>query len=311
MFFRSCLDALFVRTVSGRDFVHGCARTICLPLLPAALILVGSLSMPSFAVPINYGDFAGTQVNFRMVMEDATTVGDVPPLFGKPTINEAPYPALPCTTAACTLPGNTLDFNPVGFSASAAGAGGVDVTDGNLAFMVEAKPGQAIRDIKITEQGDTTLTGVVPLNSMLTGTIAKMPVFIDIVQVDGVGITPINLSALSTPAIVATFSPSNGDFFLGTDGGGGPLFTTIWNGELYVDLQAVLVAKGIPFTQGVTKISVDLDNTLTALSELNTQAVIAKKNFFIVTVNTPEPASGTMVLLAAVCGMCVARRPRT
>ncbi|MEX0641736.1 MAG: PEP-CTERM sorting domain-containing protein [Pirellulales bacterium] len=270
------------------------------------------LPVSSFAAAINYGDFMGTSVNYLMVQEDATTMGDAPPLFGKPTINEFPYPALPCTTAACTLPGNTLDFNPVGFAASAAGTGasGVDVTDGNLAFMVVAKPGQAIKNIKIVEQGDTTLTGIVPLNSMATATFAKMPVFIDIVQVDGVGITPINLSAISTPSIISTFSPSGGDFFLGVDGAGGPIFSTTWNGQLFVDLEAVLTMKGIQFERGVTKINVDLDNTLTALSEEGTEAVIAKKNFFTVTVNVPEPASIGLAALAMVLGLCLARRSR-
>jgi hypothetical protein len=308
MFLRPSRDVVFVRAYSCFSALRRGARAVCLPFC-AAMFIVASLPMWSFGAAINYGDLSGTDVNFLMVQEDATTIGDAPPLFGRPTVNEFPLPALPCTTATCTVPGNTLDFTPVGFSASATGTGatGVDITDGNLAFMVMAKAGQAIKNIKIIEQGDTTLSGTVPLNSMLTTTSAKMPTFIDIVAVDGVGITPINLSALSTPAIIPSFSPSGGDFFLGTDGGGGPSFNTTWMGELFVDLEAVLVSRGIPFTQGVTKINVNLDNTLTALSEQGTSATIAKKNFFTVTINIPEPATYGLAFLAALVAVCCRR----
>jgi hypothetical protein len=275
-----------------------------------AVVAVALCNVPASAQPILYGDFMGNTVSYLMVTEEANSANDMAPLFGPPTVLQNPYPALPCTVATCTLPGDTLDFNPVGFSANSMG-GTPDITDGQLTFMVIAKPGQAIKNIQIKEFGDTTLAGVVPVNSMLTSTAVRMPTFIDIVEVDGVGINPIKLNATSVPAIVAMFTPSDGDFFLGIDGNGGPTFTTQWTGELFVDLQAVLVNRGISFERGITKISVSLDNTLIATSEANTQAVIAKKDFFIITTNIPEPTSFGLAMLAAVgaCAVHRARRP--
>jgi hypothetical protein len=55
---------------------------------------------------------------------------------------------------------------------------------------------------------------------------------------------------------------------------------------------------------------VNLDNVLVATSEAGTSAIIAKKDFFIITTNIPEPASCSLVLLALAVGGCVARRAR-
>jgi len=301
MFLRLSQNSVIRRGPSCLSSLGGSARHLPLILFLAA-IFIAARPIPVLAAII-YGDYMGNTVNYKMVQEDANSPPpDAPPLFGKPTILEAVYPALPCTTATCTLPGDTLDFNPVGFSASAAGAAGVDVTDGNLSFMVEAKPGQSIKNIKIKEFGDTTLTGNVPLNSIATSTAVRLPVFIDIVAVNGVGINPIKLNDSSIPPIVATFNPSNGDFYLGVDGAGGPLYHTTWTGELFVNLEAIV--------KGITKINVNLDNVLVATSEAGTSAIIAKKDFFIITTNIPEPTSCSLVLLALAVGGCVARRAR-
>ena len=300
MLLRAWRDVLFLSGDSRLECCRNGVRACCLPCL-SALILVACAATSSFAVPINYGDFMGQTVNYLMVQEDANSPPpDAPPLFGKPTVLQNPYPALPCTIATCTIPGDTLDFTPVGFAASASGAGGNDITDGNLAFMVQAKPGQSIKNIKIKEFGDTTMSGTVPLNSNATATVVRMPVFIDIVEVNGLPITPIKLSDTSVPAIVATFTPSNGDYYLGIDGNGGPFFTTTWSGELFANLEAVM--------KGITKITVNLDNVLIATSELNTSALIAKKDFFIVTTNVPEPSTCGLVLVVIAVGGCVARR---
>jgi hypothetical protein len=52
----------------------------------------------------------------------------------------------------------------------------------------------------------------------------------------------------------------------------------------------------IGYEQGVTKISVNMDNILTAASLANSSAVIAKKDAdgLVVTVNIPEPASSLL-----------------
>jgi hypothetical protein len=257
------------------------ARRFCLAAIIGS-VLISLAANSASAVPINYGDFMGNSVTYKMVTEDSAT--DPTPLFGAPTVT-----------------GDTLDFNPVGFAASSMG-GGADITDGQLSFMVQAKPGQSINNILIKEFGDTTLAGVVPVNSTITSTVVRMPVFIDIVEVNGVGINPIKLSGSSLPPIVATFNPSNGDFYLGVDGGGGPLYHTTWTGQLFVDLNAI--------QKGITKINVNLDNVLIAVSQQGTSALIAKKDFFTVTTNIPEPTSFGLALLAVAFAGCLGRRGR-
>jgi hypothetical protein len=54
-----------------------------------------------------------------------------------------------------------------------------------------------------------------------------------------------------------------------------------------------LDANDVTYKQGVTKISVNIDNILTAASQDGSTALIAKKDAdgLVVTVNVPEPAS--------------------
>lgn len=215
-----------------------------------------------------------------IVKETSNT--DPVPLYGPPSIS-----------------GDSIDFNPAGFG-SFAKNGALDITDGQLTFMVTAKPGQAIKNIKFSEAGIVTLLG---LGNAATSASDKLSVFINIQAVDGVGINSINLGPndfLPQPI----FSPK-GSFNLATDG---PLNTAPWNGNLLVDLQQVLVNKGIHFTTGITKISVNLDNQLLTTSQPNTQALMDKKDFFIVTVNSPEPSSCVLALLAMIGTALFVRR---
>src|SRR5688572_27893436 len=98
------------------------------------------------AAPINYGSFMGNTVTYVDVTED-TNSGDTQPLFGAPTVT-----------------GDSIDFNPVGFDANATGAGGNDITDAQLSFMVVAKDpfgsDFGITNINFSEAGDTTMAGL-------------------------------------------------------------------------------------------------------------------------------------------------------
>lgn len=248
----------------------------------AALIALASFQF-SQAAPINYGDFMGTTVTYVGVSEDSNS-GDTPPLFGPPTVS-----------------GDSLDFNPVGFSASASGAGGNDITDGNLQFMIVAKPGYAINSVNLNEAGDTSLAG---FGTDATWTSVTGTGVLNINEVDGVGI-----SAISVP-ISMTFAPSGGTYGLASDFGGGPGGTIAWSGGVLLNVNAALTANQIPFVAGATKISINIDNTLTALSQAGTFALIAKKDFggLSVTVNVPEPASVALCTLAAAILVTVRRR---
>jgi hypothetical protein len=255
------------------------------------LVLVGAVSLcfilsadfVAQAAPINYGDFMGNTVTYVGVTEDSNS-GDAPPLFGAPTVS-----------------GDSLDFDPVGFDANATGASGVDVTDGNLKFMVVAKPGFAIENLQLSEAGDTTLAG---FGTDATFTAVTGTGVLNISMVDGIGI-----NVISVP-FAMTFSPSGGTYGLLTDGGGGPLFHTFWSGGVLLDIDSILLANNVGFNLGATKISVNLDNTLTALSEDGTFSLIAKKEFggLSITTNIPEPATFALVGIA-VLGLVVSRRP--
>lgn len=257
------------------------AKVICSPVmaLAAAIAMVGYVPA-SMAAPINYGDFGGLTVDFLDVTEDSATDPLPPALYGTPNVV-----------------GDSLDFNPVSFNASASGAGGADTTVGVLTMMMASHPGKFIDAVQFEEAGEFTLSGLTGNASVsVTATFT-----LNILEVDGVAIAPVNIV---TPMV---FSPSGGDFDLVSDGPG-PLVNAIWSGEIMVDIQQALIDNNISFVNGATKVSVSFDNTLMAQSEAGTSAFIAKKDVGGVGITViPEPAS--MVLLAA-GGLCMLGRHR-
>jgi len=268
------LRAHKVRTSSTRGLITA-----------GAVLLLLAGGSPALAAQINYGTFMGTNVTYVNVTED--TGSDEPlPLFGAPTVT-----------------GNSIDFNPTGFDATSAGEGS-DITDSNLVFMVRAKPLVGIQSVILSEAGDTTQAGNVTPGSMGTATAVFASGVLDIHEVDNIGINHISVP------FSLTFSPSGGTYFLGTDGGGGPIFNTQWTGTATLPVEDILTANGVPFTIGATKISIDLDNTLVAVSERATSAVIGKKDFggVSITVIIPEPASFGLAGLGAAVLLAPARR---
>lgn len=245
----------------------------------AALVLA-MMAQSSFAAQINYGTHMGTYVTYVNVTEDSGA--DEPlPLFGAPTVT-----------------GNSIDFNPVGFDAASTN-GGSDITDSNLVFMVTAKSGSRIESITFRESGDTTMAGNVAPGTMGTATAAFASGVLDIHEVDFTGINHISVP------FSMTFNPSGGTYFLGTDGGGGPLFNTQWNGSVTLPVEDILIANGFNIPPGAvdpdggaTKISINLDNVLVAVSQPGTSAVISKKDFggISVRVNVPGEPGGDMEL---------------
>jgi hypothetical protein len=255
-----------------------------------AVLVCLVLSHVAAAATINYPDPPmGNTVSYVGVSE--TSLTDPVPLFGAPIVT-----------------GDSIDFNPVGFGAFSAG-GGNDLTDGQLVFMILAKPGFGISNINFAEAGITTLAG---LGTNNTYTDVSATGRVDIQAVDGVPI-----STISIP-LNLTFAPNaDGTFELVTDAGLG-LSSLPWNGGQLVDLSGALTAHSIPFTLGATKISVDLDNGLVAQSELGTLSLIDKKDFggLSVTVNMPGTGGGpngpepTSLLLACLGfgGLAIGRR---
>ena len=239
----------------------------------------------SQAVPINHGDRVGTTVTYLQVTEDVASPGDSTPLFGSPTIS-----------------GDSLDFDPISFTASATGAGGVDTTAANVEFDIQAHTNNFIQTVYLTEAGNTTLAG---FGTNATFTSVTGNIEIDIEQVDGL---PVPGGSLNFTTAM-TFTPSGGTYALGTDGGGGPVFNTSWSGIALIDIDSILNANSIPFVGGATLVTVSLTNTLVALSENGTQSLITKQDAdgITITVNVPEPTTLAMGI-AAIAGLAGLRR---
>lgn len=198
-----------------------------------------------------------------------------------------------------TVLGDVIDFNPSDFSAQSEG-GGTDVTAGDLRFMVVAQPGKAISNLLYSEAGDTTIAGSPSTDETLTSVTSD--VLIKVLEIDGSPVgAPINVLAQ------LAFTPSDGDYLLNTDSGGGFFYQTTWSGGVAVDLYAELAAAGESFVVGATKVNVTVSNTLTAVSIDGTSAFIKKKDFDSVTVttNVPEPATGAILIAGLVAtGLC-------
>lgn len=260
-----------------------------------AILLLALLAQPSLAATINYGDHMGTTVTYEDVTESSGT--DNVPLFGAPIVT-----------------GDSIDFNPVGFDAASSG-GGADITDGQLSFMVTAKPGpNGMTAISFNEAGITQLAGNVAIGDLGTATLVRAAGVIDIHEVDFVGVNNI-----SVPFFL-TFNPSNGDYFLGApgDGNGGPFYFTQWSGGVSINLLQALFDAGVPRIFGVTKLSVNLDNVLAATSQAGTSSLISKKDFGGLTITVQVPGGGggpdipepaTFVLTAlGIMGLAIGRR---
>lgn len=277
--------------VGVRSVVTGAVAAAA--FLCVAILFCSTLSSGASAATINYPDPSpnGNTVSYVGISE--TSLTDPVPLFGSPTVS-----------------GDSIDFNPTGFGAFAAG-GAVKNTDGQLVFTVLAKQGFGISNINFSEAGVTTLAGIGTDN---TYTDVSATGAVNIYEVDGV---PIN--TISIP-LSLTFAPNgNGTFHLVSDAGLG-LSGLPWTGGQLVDLDAALNNHNpkIPFALGATKISVDLDNSLVAQSENGTFSLIDKKDFggLAVTVNMPHGGGGpdspepTSLVLACLglAGVAVGRR---
>jgi hypothetical protein len=236
------------------------------------------------AAPINYGNFAGTNVSYLNVTEDSTTDPSPPnaPLFGAPTVS-----------------GDALSFNPSSFGASASGVGGVDVTDGTLATTIMTSGTKRIHKVSFAEAGDYTFAGAAGTTATAASVSASF--FLTVVELDGVGVPPINITGSMA------ISPSGGTYDFVNDPHGP---AAIWSGNVVFDIDAELAAQGK--TGMATKILLSLDNSLLATSEAGTAALIKKKEFngasIIVDTNVPEPAS---LALLALAGLTVGVRRRS
>jgi hypothetical protein len=259
--------ASFGDIVGQRSFHY---RRISLCLLLA--LVVTSLSSIASA-DIIHTDVSGTSVWFTNIKEGSPT-GDALPLYDQPFSVQ-----------------DVLVFAPTGgFSATSAGGGTPDQTDGKLSFIIEAKPGQVIGAVKVDESGVTRLTA--PFGG---------DAFTSVFGYADIKILEIGGAVVNSPTTNHFFNFSPSDSFLFSDVATGPTYASSWQGSLSVTMPA-----------NVTKVLVSLDNILTASTMgAGTTALIDKKSFSVgvVPVGPEIPEPGTFMLGAiAFGGVFLARK---
>jgi hypothetical protein len=261
-----------------------CARQFSsLSLVALALLSMSSLAL---ANPINYGNFSGTTVDYISVEENSGT----DPLLFPPNL-----PGLGLFGAP-TVAGDSLDFSPNNFFADSQFATPLfDQTDGHLTFGVNAKANHAITNINFQEGGGLSVVGF-GVNDQTFVDVSAVGL-INVLEIDGAA--PIGLPVI----------PINLTFNFGTLGNGtwarnsnGFVNGFLWIGAQAIDIKGWLNANGFPTQHGATKLTVSLDNSLYAQSELTGGAFIDKKDFggLSITVDAPvipEPATWVLGML--------------
>jgi len=238
-----------------------------------SLVWIGQSALATTGYP-NYN---GPDVSFTGIQE-TSSFGDPEPLFGAPTGS-----------------GNSLLFFPPNFTATTSGAGGSDSTGAQLQATMLATSASTIDILNFNEYGDATLIG--PANAG-TGVFAGLSGFVTVLEVNGLPITTPLVIGFNAGGLV------NGSFTPGTLGTAGldrisNPGTTLWSGNLSIDIGAALIGAGLQ--PKATKVALSLDNDLYAYTAAaGNSAKIQKKVVdgpAIIIDVIPEP--GTFALL---CG---------
>lgn len=250
-----------------------------------ALLTAGVISNSALAASVNYGDFFGSDVTFRTVIEDSST--DNVPLFGAPI-----------ATA------NSLAFSPTAFGSSANG-GNSDITDSQLRMTIESNgTDTGITFIVVNEVGDFTLQG--PSGADASANVGAA-MFWTIIDVDGQPLPGPLPQGQANITFTSGSGPNGGEFSLPGDAG-----TAVpWEGQYIVDVDAFLLQEGL---SGVaTKIEFTLDNSLSTFADESSAAFIKKKEAQQVTIqavaqNLPEPGASALMLPALLVGLSLRRK---
>ena len=260
---RTLLSTLRVRAMRG--------KALCFPSL---FLLVAAPA--AWSASINYGDIDdianGGTLKYLQVTESSGT--DPVPLYGPPSVTA-----------------NLMDFDPSSFVATSSG--GIDVTDGQLSYGMDAEPFYAINVLRFTEGGDYSLMGGGSA-SVVYGISAQVTVL----EIDNVAVAPFDL-----------FKSDSGSKSLPGDAG----ILQQWGFAMDFNLDAALTAAGRTFNYGVTKAEIAINDQLIATSDPGNFAFIAKKNFTTIPDtsfdpnNVPEPTTLALAGLGVI-GMLLRRK---
>ncbi|HEX5068387.1 MAG TPA: PEP-CTERM sorting domain-containing protein [Myxococcota bacterium] len=277
-------------------------RKFCAAVALCSIAVLAASQAFAATNSIPYADLVGTNVTFggspsyvsianpNGWMQETNGDGSPTALFDAPTVS-----------------GNSLLFSPSNYVAQASGAGGNDSALGLFQTVITATPLFTIDQLNLTEFGDATLLGAA---SSGTGVFASLAGFVRVLEVNGLPITPLTIGFNAGGLQNGSFTPGT----LGTTGldrntNGG---TTLWSGQLSVDIAAALALAGI--SGNATKVELALDNDLYAYSEFaSNSAKIQKKAVTgptIIIDVIPEPGTAALLCVGLVAMTLRARGRR-
>jgi hypothetical protein len=221
-------------------------------------------SASTHAAMMNYGTFVGDTVTFVDVTESNLDA-------------DLHYQSF-------SVPDDTLLFDPTGFGVQVSPGPGTGFIDSELEMMIVAHPGFGLISLSFAEEGDYTLAG--------RGEVAVgVPLFWEIVEVDGSMITPILGSGQAD--------------FISTTEGTGEIWRVDFGLDLAIELATAEETRGEIGTH-VTKMNLRFDNSLSAEADDDQSVAFIKKKqiegLHVHTEPVPEPASLAMLVIG-VCSL--------